>query len=358
MTKAAYITFDQLDPNNGAGLVCLHEINALGKVADDLKIISRKDVAGMSKYDFNPFLADYFSAATYNGPEGIDLLHLSCSPGLALLNRIRPKAYVVNCPAHDLKTSIEEHERYYGKGSYKLVHNTDDYLHELLLRHAKHADAMITPSSSSARWIASNIRPKRVEVISHGCDIPGVYWAPPAEFRVGYLGAFGPDKSLHLLLLAWKDFIGNGKMVFGGNCKNSIEQLARVMNIPLTPDRWELTGWLDTVSVFYDNISVYCQVSASEGFGIETLEAMAHGRPVIVSSGAGSADAVTDGVDGFIVPPLDSQAILDKINYFAANPHKIIEMGAAARLKATNYSWHKIEEKYVEFYKGILGGIK
>lgn len=355
MTTAAYITFDQLDPHNGAGLVCIHEISALKKVMDEVTVISRRDLPGLDKYEFNPFLADYFAACAYKGSEGVDILQLSCSPGLAVLNCIRPIHYLVNCPAHDLRTSIEEHERYYGKGSYKLIHNTDDYLHELLLRHAKHADAMITPSSSSAKWIAVNIRPKRVEILPHGCEVPAVYWAPPAEFRVGYLGAFGPDKSLHLLLLAWKDFEGKGKMVFGGNCKSGILELARVMNIPLTPDRWELTGWLENVSDFYNNISVYCQVSASEGFGIETIEAMAHGRAVIVSSGAGSADAVTDGVDGFIVPPLDSQAILDKINYFVANPHKILEMGAAAREKAKKYSWDKIEEKYVAFYKGILG---
>lgn len=80
MTRAVYVTFDNLDPNSGAGAVCLHELEALKKVADDVIVMSRKDIQGMTKYDFNPFLADYFAARAYSGPEGIDLLHLSCVP--------------------------------------------------------------------------------------------------------------------------------------------------------------------------------------------------------------------------------------------------------------------------------------
>ena len=356
MPSSVYVTFDELNPNSGAGTVCLHELEALKKVSDMAQIISQKDLGALKHYQFNPFIADYFAARAYSGPEGVDLLHLSCSPGLALLDRIRPRHYVVNCPAHDLKTSIEEHESYYGKGSYSFVHNTDSVLHELLLRHAKYADAMITPSTSSARWIKENIQPKRIEVISHGCDIPDTISPLPAEFRVGYLGAFGPDKSLHLLLLAWKYFSGNGKLVFGGSCKDGVLWLANQMGIQLTPDRYELTGWVKNISDFYNNISVYCQVSASEGFGIETIEAMAAGRPVIVSSGAGSADAVTDGVDGFVVPARDPKALLDKLIFFRDNPGKIAEMGVKAREKAKEYSWEMVEQKYIQFYKGILGG--
>ena len=355
MFKAAYVTFDNLDPNSGAGTVCLHEIDALKKVADMAQVISRPDIVGLNHYPFTPFTADYFAARAYNGPEGVDLLHLSCAPGLALLDRIRPKHYVVNCPAHDLKISIDQHERYYGKGSYNFIHNTDPVLHELLLRHAKYADAVITPSTSSAKWIEENIKPQRIEVISHGCDIPATISPLPAEFRCGYLGTFGPDKALENLLMAWKFFTGKGKLVFGGNCKDGVLWLASQMGMMGNMGNYELTGWVKNISDFYNGISVYCQCSSSEGYGIETIEAMAHGRPVIVSSGAGSADAVTDGVDGFIVRPRDPQAILEKLELFYQNPTKVAEMGAMAREKAKKYEWSVIEARYIQFYKGILG---
>ncbi len=353
--KGIYVTFDELNPNSGAGLVCMHETAALRRVVDDLTVISRKDIKGADRYDFNPFLMDYFAARTSGASQlGVDLLHLSCSPGLALLDRVRPKHYVVNCPAHDLAISIEQHERYFGKGAYNLVHNTDPILHDYLLRHARHADAVITPSISSKRWIEDNIQPRRIEVIPHGCDIPQNMVQFPPEFRVGYLGVFGPDKALEYLLLAWKHFTGKGKLVFGGNCKDGMQWLANQMGILLTPDKHELTGWVQNVSDFYNGISVYCQCSASEGFGLEVVEAMAHGRPVIVSSGAGSADAVTDGVDGFVVPARDARAILDKLNFFRDHPEKVVEMGRNAREKAKAFSWEVVEGRYETFYKSVL----
>lgn len=49
----------------------------------------------------------------------------------------------------------------------------------------------------------------------------------------------------------------------------------------------------------------------SDGFGIVLLEAMAAGVPVISTANCG--DVVVDGVNGFIVPTGDAQAILDRV---------------------------------------------
>jgi len=40
-------------------------------------------------YEFNPFLYDYFYAERMNGT--IDFMHLSCSPGIAMLDKLRLK---------------------------------------------------------------------------------------------------------------------------------------------------------------------------------------------------------------------------------------------------------------------------
>ena len=46
---AAYVTFDELNPNSGAGTVCLHEIEALKKVAEVQQVISRKDLMSLTR---------------------------------------------------------------------------------------------------------------------------------------------------------------------------------------------------------------------------------------------------------------------------------------------------------------------
>jgi glycosyltransferase involved in cell wall biosynthesis len=94
----------------------------------------------------------------------------------------------------------------------------------------------------------------------------------------------------------------------------------------------------------------------TEGFGIEILEAMAYGRPVIVSRGAGGVDVVEDGVNGFVIEPRDVKGIKDRIQFFRDNPEAIKIMGEQARKTSMDYSWDKIEAKYVSMYKEILNG--
>jgi glycosyltransferase involved in cell wall biosynthesis len=153
--------------------------------------------------------------------------------------------------------------------------------------------------------------------------------------------------------MAW-NYFGGGTLVFGGNCKDGVQWLAKQMLIDLVSLRYEFTGWVDKVSDFYNDIDVYIQPSVSEGFGIEIIEAMAHGRPVIATTGTCGPDVITDGVEGFIVPPRDPMAILEKVRFFRDHPEKIAEMGGNARLRAKEYSWERIEERYVQFYKRIL----
>jgi glycosyltransferase involved in cell wall biosynthesis len=88
-------------------------------------------------------------------------------------------------------------------------------------------------------------------------------------------------------------------------------------------------------------------VHNSEGFGIEVLEAMGHGRPVVVSSGAGAADVVEHGKTGIVVPIRDPKAISDAVNDLRQNPSMAEEMGSAARRAAERYTWDKIRAKYV-----------
>jgi glycosyltransferase involved in cell wall biosynthesis len=51
---------------------------------------------------------------------------------------------------------------------------------------------------------------------------------------------------------------------------------------------------------------------------------------VIETSNAGASDLVTDGENGFVVPPRDVHAIREKLDFLAANPAKLRAMGTAA----------------------------
>ncbi len=115
-----------------------------------------------------------------------------------------------------------------------------------------------------------------------------------------------------------------------------------------------MRGKVDKIRDVFDDCSVYVQPSTNEGFGITALEAMAHGRPVIISDGAGSSDCVVDSVNGFTVPAADSSAIATMIKWFKDHPDKVQELGDNARESSKQYSWDIIRSRYVEYFNQII----
>jgi len=63
-----------------------------------------------------------------------------------------------------------------------------------------------------------------------------------------------------------------------------------------------MLGFVDDkrLAALYEASRLVILPSQLEGFGITTLEAWIHGKPVIVSSGAGSSELVANGVNGFV----------------------------------------------------------
>lgn len=350
MKSSIYITFDRVVMETGAGQVCFHEIEALKRVTDLETVISRKDIEERigKYYPFNPFTYDYFAADL---AKNADIAHLSCSPGIALLNKIRPKKSLVNIVAHDLKTSIEEHERITST-PYPFAHNVDPYLHKTLLKHAESADVVLTPSEGSAEWIRENIKAKRIEVVPHGTDIPGEIAPLPEEFKAGYLGVWGPDKGLIYLLLAWNHLDYNDtEFVFAGDCGEPLKAI--IPGLLDTGATYRLLGRIPDTTPFFNSLSVYVQVSVSEGFGMPVLEAMAHGRPVVVTEGTGASYLVEDGKEGLVIPIRNPRAIADSLDYLKNHPEEALRMGERARKKAEAFTWDKIEGRYCEIYESL-----
>lgn len=93
------------------------------------------------------------------------------------------------------------------------------------------------------------------------------------------------------------------------------------------------------VVALYDSCDVLVAPSVLEGFGMAPLEAMARGRPAIVTTMAGVAEVIEDGVTGFIVPPRRPDLIADRLSALAAQPELARRLGDEAALR--------VREKFV-----------
>lgn len=90
-------------------------------------------------------------------------------------------------------------------------------------------------------------------------------------------------------------------------------------------------GKLEDVRPAIADHSVYVLPSYREGTPRSVLEAMAMGRPVITTDVPGCRETVADGVNGFLVPARDAQAIYEAMKRFVDRPELIEKMGAESR---------------------------
>ena len=95
----------------------------------------------------------------------------------------------------------------------------------------------------------------------------------------------------------------------------------------LSEKLFEYPGYVTNVQDWITASSVFILPSYREGIPRSTQEAMAIGRPVITTDVPGCRETVVDGVNGFLVPKWDAQALAEKMCYFIEHPEQVNIMG-------------------------------
>jgi len=99
----------------------------------------------------------------------------------------------------------------------------------------------------------------------------------------------------------------------------------------------------------------FLHASVSEGMPNAALEAMACGLPVVTTDCGGVREAVTDGVEGFVVPLREPAAMADALLTLARNRSLAHSMGAAGRQKVLReFTLGKQAEAFLELYRSLV----
>lgn len=88
-----------------------------------------------------------------------------------------------------------------------------------------------------------------------------------------------------------------------------------------------------------------------EGFGLVYLEASACGVPVIGSRDCGAVDAIAENKTGLLVDQNNPDQTADAIMKIFSDVDLAQSYGRAGITWAQEFSWNKITDKYLEFYK-------
>jgi glycosyltransferase involved in cell wall biosynthesis len=97
------------------------------------------------------------------------------------------------------------------------------------------------------------------------------------------------------------------------------------------------------LSEIYEKASVLVLPSLCEGFALVILEAMAHGLPIITTANSGCGNFVENGVNGWIIPICDADALAERMAWCLDNREKLSEMGRKSQEKAARWTWQDYE---------------
>jgi len=224
----------------------------------------------------------------------------------------------------------------------------DIYLSNLGRSTLRAADYVVSFTGSERRkTIAAGVRADKAIVIPNGVDTKLFRPQPtePVPNSIFWAGRFVPEKGLTYLLEAAKIVttrFSNARFILVGYGEGLSKLLALIHQMKLernviilglkSPD--EIAAWLNKCTLFV-------LPSLSEGFPSSVLEAMACGKPVLVTSGIGLEEVVGDA--GLYAHLSDSRGLAEAIQTILVDKGLARDLGRRGRRRASqHYDWHRV----------------
>lgn len=351
-----YLTADRIGIASGGGVVTQNELQALQEFSQESGDGGTIALSIDHTVHYpTPFAQDeYLLQHVKRLPEIPRITHCYSGCLTNTLQYLRQKGskIVYTAAAHSVALSRQAHEEM--GVPYDYPHLNDPVLWERYLEGYKTAHALVCPSRHSRDVMRGFGCTQPIHVIPHGIYPSGArVWSPPRIFTVGYLGSYGPDKGIPTLLRAWSRLkLPDAKLILAGrDSRTSYVQRLLFQNCP-DSSNVECLGWLESITPFYESLSAYTQNSISEGFGIEVLEAMSHGVPVLCSDHAGACDLVPSN---YHFRAGDHNQLADKLtqlrSILQAGNHDTISRNW--RDIGSYYSWDRVRGMYRDLWRTL-----
>ncbi|MCL1468532.1 glycosyltransferase family 4 protein [Argonema galeatum] len=201
--------------------------------------------------------------------------------------------------------------------------------------------------------LEGGIKTEKISVIPFGAPIDYFYPKPKTDklFRALFVGRVGPRKGVHYLLQAWQQLqLPEAELLIVGINEFPEGYLEKygdgVRYVPSVPHT--------SLNEYYSSANVLVLPSLVEGLPLVVLEAMACGIPIITTLNAGVSDIITNGVEGFIVPVRDVEAVKEKLEWCYSHTIELAEMGQSARKQAEQLTWSLYRQRLASRVKQLL----
>lgn len=210
-----------------------------------------------------------------------------------------------------------------------------------------------------------NVEPGRIHVVYNGFDPVSSAGAPrelkrrelAAEFALGdemrmlYVGSGFRRKGVAAAISAAARLkIPFRLFIVGKGRAGAYRRLARRLGIE---QRVVFTGPRRDVDLFYHGSDLFLFPTLYDPFSNATLEAMAHGLPVVTTAFNGVSELIHSGVNGFVVAePLDVAAISSCLDSLTDEPLRR-RIGAQAAITAAAFTMERNVRETLEVIREV-----
>jgi len=181
------------------------------------------------------------------------------------------------------------------------------------------------------------------------------------ELVIGKVASLEPRKGHRYAIAAMKELIQhhtNIKLLFVGDgwYRPKLEEMVRQNSLE---DSIVFAGYREDIAEVMATFDIVILTSLWEGLPQVLVQAAAVGKPIVTFAVEGAKEVVKDGVNGFIVPLKDVDALVEKVEYLLSDMERARAMGKQGR-KIISDQWtiETMQEKTRELYEELLAAEK
>jgi glycosyltransferase involved in cell wall biosynthesis len=219
--------------------------------------------------------------------------------------------------------------------------------------------AAVSAVSGYVRDLAVQAYGRPVEKILNGVNVSSLP-VPPAKThsvpRFVFAGRFVSQKNLEILVDALaqiRDKSWQAILIGDGPLMSEIRERIRAHELL---DRITLPGWQSAAAVDQAMMAgdVFVLPSTAEGLPLAAVQALQHRLAIVGSDIGGLHDIIENGINGFIVPVGDIQALAAKLRLLLDDPSLLRRFQTASGARAELFNLDAITTQYEKLLRAAV----
>ena len=198
-----------------------------------------------------------------------------------------------------------------------------------------------------------------IDVIPNGIDyekIKNPAVEPHDTPEIVFAGRFVPQKNLVQIIKTLsevKDLNWHATLIGDGQDKDMLFSLCKERGLE---ERISFPGWKtpeEVIGIFHRS-DILFMPSLTEGLPVTGIQGMASGLALLLSNAGGNPEIISEGSNGFIHAPDDTEAYAHDLKLLLTDREKLLSMRRNSVEQAAAFDIRKIAEEYLKVFQEVI----